>query len=92
MKSEGVNVQCQKCGTIFQVDERNDYFEYAIKRCEENAGFICDDMEELKVCLKGIIRIEDREYQMLSQGALNALNSFSPEVVGRQLKGILEGR
>lgn len=29
MKSESVNVQCQQCGTIFQVDERNDYFEYA---------------------------------------------------------------
>lgn len=28
MKSEGVNVQCQKCGTIFQVDERNNYIEY----------------------------------------------------------------
>ena len=28
MKSESVNVQCQKCGTIFQVDEQNDYIEY----------------------------------------------------------------
>ena len=28
MKSESVNVQCQKCGTIFQVDERNNYIEY----------------------------------------------------------------
>lgn len=27
MKSEGVNVQCQKCGTIFQVDEREDKVE-----------------------------------------------------------------
>lgn len=27
MKSEGVNVQCQKCGTIFQVDERNNSVE-----------------------------------------------------------------
>ena len=34
MKSEGVNVQCQKCGTIFQVDERNDYFEYAYIHAE----------------------------------------------------------
>lgn len=23
MKSEGVNVQCQQCGTIFQVDEES---------------------------------------------------------------------
>lgn len=28
MKSESVNVQCQKCGTIFQVDEQNNYIEY----------------------------------------------------------------
>ena len=28
MKSKSVNVQCQKCGTIFQVDEQNDYIEY----------------------------------------------------------------
>ena len=34
MKSEGVNVQCQKCGTIFQVDEQNDYFEYAYIHAE----------------------------------------------------------
>lgn len=28
MKSESINVQCQKCGTIFQVDEQNNYIEY----------------------------------------------------------------
>lgn len=28
MKSKSVNVQCQKCGTIFQVDEPNNYIEY----------------------------------------------------------------
>lgn len=28
MKSKSVNVQCQKCGTIFQVDEQNNYIEY----------------------------------------------------------------
>jgi hypothetical protein len=28
MKSESVNVQCQKCGTIFQVNEQNNYIEY----------------------------------------------------------------
>lgn len=28
MKSKSVNVQCQKCGKIFQVDEQNDYIEY----------------------------------------------------------------
>ena len=28
MKSESVNVQCQKCGTIFQVDDQNNYIEY----------------------------------------------------------------
>ena len=28
MRSESVNVQCQKCGTIFQVDEQNNYIEY----------------------------------------------------------------
>lgn len=27
MKSESANVQCQQCGTIFQVDERNNYLE-----------------------------------------------------------------
>ena len=34
MKSEGVNVQCQKCGTIFQVGEQNDYFEYVYIHAE----------------------------------------------------------
>lgn len=35
MKSESVNVQCQKCGTIFQVDEQNNYIEclYIQARC-----------------------------------------------------------
>ena len=28
MKSKSINVQCQKCGTIFQVDEQNNYIEY----------------------------------------------------------------
>lgn len=28
MKSKSVNVQCQKCGTIFQVDEQNNYIEH----------------------------------------------------------------
>ena len=28
MKSESVNVQCQKCGTIFQVNEQHNYIEY----------------------------------------------------------------
>lgn len=28
MKSKSVNVQCQKCGTIFQVDDQNNYIEY----------------------------------------------------------------
>ena len=28
MESKSVNVQCQKCGTIFQVDEQNNYIEY----------------------------------------------------------------
>lgn len=27
MRSESVNVQCQKCGTIFQVDERENKVE-----------------------------------------------------------------
>lgn len=27
MKSESINVQCQQCGTIFQVDERDNYLE-----------------------------------------------------------------
>ena len=28
MKSESVNVQCQKCGTIFQVNDQHNYIEY----------------------------------------------------------------
>ena len=28
MKSKSVNVQCQKCGTIFQVNDQHNYIEY----------------------------------------------------------------